>query len=111
MEITTVMDMIRLLTISSGGRYVFYSAFYFLIAFIQVMAEWLNLLGWQLETKKNSHYRFFSEVIKFRQSRRVFGREDFLNIVNFLFFCIPNGMKLKSSKCALQVVSTHTIFY
>ncbi|GAY41555.1 hypothetical protein CUMW_060400 [Citrus unshiu] len=41
----------------------------------------INNFQWgQLETKKNSHYRFFSEVIKFRQSRRVFGREDFLNI-------------------------------
>lgn len=39
----------------------------------------LNHFQWgQLESKKDNHFRFFSEMIKFRQSHHVFRRENFL---------------------------------
>ncbi|KAL5779792.1 hypothetical protein ACOSQ2_010529 [Xanthoceras sorbifolium] len=40
----------------------------------------INNFQWvQLEKRKNSHFRFFAEAIKFRRSHRVFARENFLN--------------------------------
>ncbi|EPS59696.1 isoamylase isoform 3, partial [Genlisea aurea] len=39
----------------------------------------LNHFQWgQLKDRKNDLFRFFSEMIKFRRSRRVFTREDFI---------------------------------
>lgn len=40
----------------------------------------INHFQWgQLDAKRQDHFRFFSEVIKFRKTHHVFGREDFLN--------------------------------
>ncbi|KAJ7958969.1 putative Isoamylase [Quillaja saponaria] len=40
----------------------------------------INNFQWkQLDARRHSHFRFFSEVIKFRRSHDVFGRENFLN--------------------------------
>ncbi|XP_057470073.1 LOW QUALITY PROTEIN: isoamylase 3, chloroplastic [Actinidia eriantha] len=39
----------------------------------------INHFQWgQLEARKNDHFRFFSEMIKFRRSRHIFGRESFI---------------------------------
>lgn len=39
----------------------------------------INHFQWdRLESKKNNHFRFFSEVIKFRNTRDVFRRENFI---------------------------------
>lgn len=41
----------------------------------------------QLEKQKESHFRFFSEVIRFRQTHHLFGREDFLGkVIHFTCF-------------------------
>ncbi|XP_058221329.1 isoamylase 3, chloroplastic isoform X2 [Rhododendron vialii] len=41
----------------------------------------LNNFQWgQLEAWKSGHFRFFSEMIKFRRSRRAFGRENFIGM-------------------------------
>ncbi|KAF7141222.1 hypothetical protein RHSIM_Rhsim06G0077600 [Rhododendron simsii] len=41
----------------------------------------LNNFQWgQLEARKSGHFRFFSEMIKFRRSRRAFGRENFIGM-------------------------------
>ncbi|KAK3230950.1 hypothetical protein Dsin_002831 [Dipteronia sinensis] len=49
----------------------------------------INNFQWGLlEKRKNSHFRFFAEAIKFRQSHRVFSREDFLSKVNLLHLCV-----------------------
>nr|XP_016446885.1 PREDICTED: isoamylase 3, chloroplastic isoform X1 [Nicotiana tabacum] len=40
----------------------------------------INSFQWgQLEAKKNDHFRFFSKMIKFRQSHSVFEKENFLD--------------------------------
>ncbi|KAF8411410.1 hypothetical protein HHK36_003959 [Tetracentron sinense] len=40
----------------------------------------INHFQWgQLDARKTSHFRFFSEVIKFRQQHPLFGRENFLD--------------------------------
>lgn len=38
----------------------------------------------QLDERKSGHFRFFSEVIKFRQSHTVFRQETFIGKVYFL---------------------------
>lgn len=40
----------------------------------------INNFQWeQLEARKSGHFRFFSEMIKFRRSRQAFGRENFID--------------------------------
>lgn len=40
----------------------------------------INNFQWeQLEARKSGHFRFFSEMIKFRRSRHAFGRENFID--------------------------------
>lgn len=62
------------------GQVIFYLAFFFLITPIK-MTNFLDYLVRQLDARKSSHFRFFSDVIKFRQTHHLFHRENFLDKV------------------------------
>lgn len=51
----------------------------------------------QLEARKSGHFRFFSEMIKFRRSRRAFGRENFIGMVNLRAYLSVKIVFLTSS--------------
>lgn len=51
------------------------------IASIQIMTNYFKYLGRQLDAQRSNHFRFFSEVIKFRLTHHLFRQENFLNKV------------------------------
>lgn len=58
-----------------------YFSFGFFLSFNIDEWLWNNLLAWQLESRKNNHFRFFKEVINYRKTHCVFGRDTFLEKV------------------------------
>lgn len=83
MVITIATDMIPLSTISSGKRQVIHLVICpsLLITRFFYELESCLLFEIQLDAKKQNHFRFFSEVIKFRHSHHVLKHENFLSKV------------------------------
>lgn len=84
MVITIATDMIPLSTISSGKRQDIYLVICSSLPITRFLHELESclLFEFQLDAKKQNHFRFFSEVIKFRHSHHVLKHKNFLSKVS-----------------------------